>query len=173
MKTPSFSDLNAPKHEGLKQLTSARGALVTPIGPVATMTAPTPRPPASLLEFYLGSDVTRVFADMRDRPDHYSDRQKEIIEFLYTTLPTISTPVTEAEKDELILQFMRPTESALKSRDLVRDITAARHKAKEDAENEEIVMEDGTTLKDHLSGEDSRDKDFTFGKQDAGDKIFI
>lgn len=164
--TPKFSDTHAPKHIGLQRLEQARAALTT-IGPLATHTVPTPQRASSLLEFYLGNDVSRLLGDMMERPDHYSDRQKEIIEFLYGSGP-IGQPVTEAEKDDLVLQLMRSTESSLKSRDLIRDLTAARHKAR-DAENEEIVMEDGTTLKDYLSGDSLQD--FTFETQNSKDKI--
>jgi hypothetical protein len=145
MKSPSFTEQFAPKHEGVAQLAALlRPPSVQQLAIAALAPASVPERPKTFIEFYLGGDIRSIYDDMRARPDHYDDRQKQVIEHLMNSAP-VTEPVT----------------------DKVRELTSARHK-QEQAENDAIVMEDGRTLTDHLqTGGPS------FEKQDFGDKIII
>jgi hypothetical protein len=173
---PSFTDLYAPKHTGIEDLKKRLAPV--PYGGLAQVApAEGPRPTSpTLLEFYLGKDLRQIYDDMRARPDHYDERQKAIIEHLVNQV-AVDMAVTDREKDDLLLHWMRPSEVASKSQDLVRRLSDARHrKEQEDKENEEIIMEDGQSLKDHLEGkppEPGAPGEPTFEKQDFGDKIIF
>jgi hypothetical protein len=166
-----FSEQYGAKHEGLEKLRSLLEApnFVDKVysGVFSGMADPKPFP-STLLEFYLGNDLRQIYDDIRARPDHYDDRHKEIIEHLVHGA-AIPGELTNRDRDDLFFRWMRPTEVEAKSKDLARKITDARHK--EDAENAEIILEDGRSLKDHLEGEDSRKAEPSFEKQDFGDKI--
>lgn len=165
--TKKFTDLHGPKHEGLEAFGKALEDLrATPDfrGLFSGTAEPLPRP-RTLLEFYLGNDLRQLLQDVRARPEHYSERQREIVEHLCGTGGAVEPP-TDQEKDELLLHFTRSTEAEAKSRDLIREMTAARHR-KEDKENEETIMEDGRSLKDHL------ESDPTYETQSFGDKIIV
>ncbi len=167
MKNPSFTEQFAPKHEGVAQLAALlRPPSVQQLAIAALAPASVPERPKTFIEFYLGGDIRSIYDDMRARPDHYDDRQKQVIEHLMNSAP-VTEPVTDKERDDVFLQFMRNETAAKSSRDTVRELTSARHK-QEQAENDAIVMEDGRTLTDHLqTGGPS------FEKQDFGDKIII
>lgn len=174
-KQPSFTDLYAPKHQGIEDLKTRLAPV--PYGGLAQVAPPAPQivRSSSLLEFYMGKDLRQLYDDMRARPDHYDDRQKELIEHLVNGVPLSPDP-TDREKDDLLLRWVRSTEVESKSQQLVRQISDARHrKEQEDRENEEIVMEDGQTLKDHLEGKQQTPggEEPTFEKQDFGDKIIF
>lgn len=173
MKKPSFTDLSAPKHDGVEKLKQ----LLKPVDFKGVFTATTevkPAPPRTLLEFYVGNDLRQIYDDMRARPSHYDDRQKALLEHLVGQTPSLEPAPTDREKDDLLIHWMRSTEVDARSRDLTREISAARHrKEKEDAENEEIVMEDGRTLKQHIDGAEGQAEDPSFEKQDFGDKIIV
>ena len=173
-KVPSFTDLFLPRHEGtsaLRQAMSPSGTSLPTVKQlaIASLAPPDVAPkPKSLMEFYMGGDLRTLYDDTRARPDHYDDRQKQVIEHLmYGT--ALTEPVTDKEKDDLFLQYVRNEQVAKSTKDTIRELTGARHK-QEQAENDAIVMEDGRTFSDHLKTEEPGG---SFEKQDFGDKIII
>lgn len=168
MKKPlSFVEQYAPRHSGLEQLAE----LMKPVQHrlFAATTAPVPRP-ATLLEFYLGNDFRQILDDVHLRPDHYTDRQKEILSNLAHGTPA-STPVMDQEKDELFLQWQRQSDLSAKSRDLVKEISDARHREK--ADDDETIMDDGRSLSEHRQQQQEEERSPSFERQDYGDKIIV
>jgi hypothetical protein len=128
---------------------------------------PVPRP-QTLLDFYLNGDLRQILNDADLRPDHYTDRQREVLRHLvYGT--QASSPVTTKDKDDLFYQWTRQSELSSKSKELVSAISDARHR-QEATENEGIIMDDGRSLAEHQQGPSSSP---TFEGQDFGDKIII
>jgi len=171
---PSFTDLFLPRHAGVAQLgqTMSSSGMTFPTVKqlaIASLAPPNAAPrPTSLMEFYMGNDLRTLYDDTRARPDHYDDRQKQVIEHLMYGA-TLAEPVTDKEKDDLFLQYVRNEQAAKSTKDTIRDLTGARHK-QEQAENDAIVLEDGRTFSDHLKTEEPGG---SFEKQDFGDKIII
>lgn len=167
-----FVEMYAPKHQGLEDLKTRilPPKPEVPYKPMGTTAPLPPAPASSLLDFYL-NDLRVVQADMQARPDHYDDRQKEVIESLLNKTE-LARPITAAEKDEIALQYVRDTQLARQSRDSLQRVTNARHTEQED--DAETIMEDGRSLKDHKEdGTAARgDMSFVFQKQN-GDKIII
>ena len=100
--SPSFTDLFLPRHEGISELAKimSPSAMTFPTVKqlaIASLAPPDVAPkPKSLIEFYMGSDLRPLYDDTRARPDHYDDRQKQVIEHLmYNT--TLAEPVTDKE----------------------------------------------------------------------------
>lgn len=171
--TDLFRPLTMTRHHGLQQLEEAGRALHSgkvpefkPLGSLAIGPAPQPR---LLLDFYV-QDPRALQEDMLARPDHYDDRQKEIITSLVDGTP-LARPATDDEKNEIVMQYVRDTELARQSRDSVQRVTNARH---EDEDDQETIMEDGRSLKEHKQDGTARrgDQSFIFEKQN-GDKIII
>lgn len=156
-----------PKHEGLEQLQALREKLKAPPAHKGMQdwqdanlrftdfkkyqgtfarTSPPVAPPKDMLEMYLGSDLRQLQQDMLERPDHYTDRQHEILQNLIHGV-TVSPPPTTQERDELLYSLVRPTEVARKTKDLIEKITEERNKEEVErrSEEDETIMEDGRT----------------------------
>ena len=172
--SPSFTDLFLPRHSGsleLAKVMSPSGMTFPTVKQlaIASLAPPDVAPkPKSLIDFYMGNDLRPLYDDTRARPDHYDDRQKQVIEHLMYNA-ALAEPVTDKERDDLFLQYVRNEQVAKATKDKIRDLTGARHK-QEQAENDAIVMEDGRTFSDHLKAEEPGG---SFEKQDFGDKIII
>ena len=65
--------------------------------------------PKTLVDFYLGGDFSKLYADLCARPDHYNDRQSAIIRAKYMKQPCHPEP-TEAEVNGLVMQLTRTTD---------------------------------------------------------------
>lgn len=165
MKKPSFTDQHAPKHPGLEEWAELMKPVQHRI--FVTTAPPVPRP-QTLLEFYLNGDLRQILNDMAARPDHYSDRQREVLHHLVHGSQTTS-PVTTQEKDDLFYQWQRQSDLSAKSKEMVSAISDARHQ-REKSENEEIIMEDGRSLADHQNAQESTP---TFENQSFGDRIIV
>lgn len=161
-KPPSFLDLHAPKHKGLEEWDSLIKGMKEPVPFTSHFSTMAPRQegPKTLLDFYLNGDIRQILEDSLERPDHYSDRQRQILLHLSASIPP-NPPVTDLEKDELVYQWQRQTELEQKSKEVVEKITNARH----DQEDNKIVMENGQTLTEWTES--------SFERQDHGDKIII
>lgn len=161
MKKTDFLNTNLPRHteyEALRYLidgSPARAAqrLKNYVGIFSTTADVKSQKPSNLLEIY-APDLREIAEDCRQRPDHYDDRQKELIAHLVDRRP-LRTPATDLEKNELLLTFMR--RSAAKSKETPKP---------KKEEDEEIVLEDGRTLSEVTA-------DATFEKQDFGDIVLI
>lgn len=165
-KQLSFVEQHAPKHQGLEEWNE----LMKPVQHrIFAGTAPPPPRPQTLLEFYLGNDLRQLVDDMHARPEHYTDRQREILHHLVHGTQ-VSSPVDMHEKDELFLQWQRQSDLSAKSKDLVKKITDARHEA-EKAEDEETIMPDGRSLAEHRQQQENALP--SFEAQNFGDKIII
>jgi len=105
------------------------------------------------LELYLGENLHPLHADVVSRPEHYTDRQKEIVLALHTKAPITVEP-TEAELNDVILQMSRPTDLAKKSKDIMSKATT------KDISDDAIM-------------EDDKEKVPTFEDQDFGKLITI
>lgn len=162
MKKPqTFTELYLPKHEGLERWDllkeGNRGRALLAFAEAATTVAPTElEEPKGLLELYTGGNYAHLSDDVARRPDHYTDRQKEIVDSLIHK-KKLPEPPTEREKTDLLLQLTRSTQSARATKEINRKMTEPKK------EEEEIVLEDGKTLKEQAS----------FEKQDFGDKILV
>jgi hypothetical protein len=167
MKTTSFIDQHAPKHQGLSEWSELMKPVQHRI--FVSTTAPVPRP-QTLFEFYLGGDLREILNDMEMRPEHYSERQREVIQHLAHGYQT-PTPVTAQEKDDIFYQWQRQSDLSAKSKEMVSAISDARHQ-RERKENEEIIMDDGRSLADHQSSQESAPTP-TFENQSFGDKIIV
>ena len=88
--TPSFTERHAP----------------SVFLPMTESPAATKKPARSLLEHYLDGDVSPLLRDAEERPTHYTAAQKALIERLRLT-----QPVSLAEKNELMLQYVRRTDA--------------------------------------------------------------
>lgn len=166
----SFTDRHMPKHQGLETLESLKARMNAPPSTFsATVVAP-PKP-QSLLDFYFKDNLELFVQDMHARPDHYDDRQKEVIQHLVGM--GVGAAPTEAEKDELALQYVRDTGLARQSRDLVRKLTDARHE-QEKRDGDATIMEDGRTLSDTMADgpQDKGIAGFVFEQQN-GDKVIV
>lgn len=165
MRLRSFTEINAPKHEGLEEWKE----LMKPVQhrQFVALVEPVERP-KTLLEFYLGNDLRQLLNDMEVRPEHYTDRQQEVLRHLVLGA-LVSSPVTTQDKDDLFYQWMRQSDLSAKSKDLVSAITDARHR--ESAEDASIIMDDGRSLAEHQ--QHSAGSPATFETQGFGDKIII
>jgi hypothetical protein len=112
-----------------------------------------PARPTSLLDMYLGSDLRALYQDTQARPAHYEDRQREVAELLLRG--GADSSVTELEKNELFLTYLRTTEAQAS---LIEQNAKA-------SGPEEIILEDGTVLVE--------DAEPSFEKQDFDDEIII
>lgn len=165
-KQLSFVEQHAPRHRGLEEWAE----LMKPVQHrlfVATA-QPVPRP-QTLIEFYLGNDLRQLMEDMYERPEHYTDRQREVLHHL-THGTQLSSRVDSYEKDELFLQWQRQSDLSTKSKELVKKITDARH-LEERSENEETIMDDGRSLAEHQQAQENAPP--SFEAQDFGDKIIV
>jgi hypothetical protein len=149
---PAMKTWKELKDDGLPALLKRKPAIFSGL-------VETPARPTNLLEMYLGQDVRQIYQDLEQRPDHYSDRQKEIIRNLMYA-EHLAAPVTDEEKNELLLHFMRPTKLEEQSQQLQSKLRGA--------DDEPIILSDGTSLDESGSAPSG-----TFEAQDDGDFILI
>lgn len=169
----SFIDQFRPRHKPLEDLqklmsaprAEAHAAFTEYRGTFASTSDTRAKRPSNLVELYLGNDIRAIAQDAAERPDHYDARQHAIIAALSAGKAAIDSKITDLEMNDLLLQWMRPTEIEQKSRKLTK---------KED-DDDVVVMEDGRTLSEHLEDEKSRSQfEGTFQDQDSfGDKIIL
>lgn len=115
--------------------------------------------PSNLLDVYLRGDMRQIIQDFWMRPDHYSPRQQDILIAL-SQYQDPDPAITDAEKTDLLLTWMRDTATQQRFRELNKKTTDP---------DEEIVLEDGRTLDESVKAEKEPD----FETQDFGDKIII
>lgn len=121
--------------------------------------------PTNLLDLY-AQDIREIYFDAQRRPEHYDERQHAILQQLVAKLPG---DITDAEKNELLLTFTRPSVPKEERDRRIREQEKLRKK-REQEENEEILLEDGRSLADAIEDEKSNG---VFEKQDFGDKIIV
>lgn len=168
---PDFVDSHRPRHELLERMRSMAGG-----GDRAQSfqrfqghfreTAQLPPRPKTLLDMYLFGDVRQILQDAAIRKDHYEQRQHEILGALMTKTE-LDQPITDAEKNELFLTWLRDTEAAKATKERNAKITDPKGGVKG---GDDIVLEDGRTLNESMK--DAR-SGATFEKQDYGDQIII
>jgi len=86
--------------------------------------------PSNLLDLYL-PDIREIYRDSVARAEHYDQRQHDCVSHL-ATQSVLETPITDTEKNELLLTFMRRTAEKVVA------------KVASKPEPEEIILEDGT-----------------------------
>lgn len=125
--------------------------------------------PTNLLDLY-ATDIREIYLDVQRRPDHYDERQREIVEALMMNL---KKEITDQEKNDLLVTFMQRTVDK-KERERKAQEEDRRRKKKEQEENDEIVLEDGRTLSESVAAEKAQQQyEGIFEKQDFGDKIIV
>lgn len=162
VRIEDFVKKYAPKHEGLEAVKSVESEASTPADRLAAIartfavkeTAKT-KPSHGLFDTYV-KDPGDIRADTQQRPEHYTDRMKEVAEALADRRES-SPPVTEQDKSSLLLQYMRSTESSSIVRKAVSQTTDSRH----GDGDEGIVLEN------------EKPKKPTFEDQDYGPSIVI
>lgn len=103
----------------------------------------------SLFDAYIPQGIDQIKADMLQRPNHYDDQQRTVVDKILR-----NEPVTVREKNELVLDYIRPSVPKLQT-----PVTNG-------TDEDEIVFEDGTTLREAEAA-------MTFENQNFGDKIII
>jgi hypothetical protein len=121
--------------------------------------------PTNLLDLY-AQDIREIYFDAQRRPEHYNERQHAILQQLVAKMPG---NITNAEKNELLLTFIRPSVPK-KERDRRILEQEKLRKKREQEENEKILLEDGRSLADAIEDEKS---DWIFEKQNFSDKIIV
>jgi hypothetical protein len=119
-----FVDRHAPTHpahSGFAEANAPQMARSPEFGELG------PRPeevrtPQTLVDMYLNGDFTKLFADTKDRPEHYTPRQREIVEARHLGRDLNPEPTT-AEINDLVLELVRATDTAKKSRDIIQRVT--------------------------------------------------
>ena len=173
---PTFVDLHRPRHKemeawsALMKSKSPQG-LVEFAGTFAATTDTKKSRPSNLLDLYLGNDCRQLAVDLLARPDHYDERQHQLIAFL-TAGGKLDRAITDAEKNELMMTLMRPTASDLALRERNRR-EAERRRKQEQEDDEYTLLEDGTSVADALGTEKAKRDAATFEKQDFGDRIIV
>lgn len=100
---------NQPEHGSLNKLKAdMSGFRLTPL-------EKGPRPQKSLWEIY--GALPELLADIRKRPEHYSEEQLQWVRALAGE--SVGPLPTEQEKTDLLLQFLRRTDVARTSRELL------------------------------------------------------
>jgi hypothetical protein len=158
-KRKTFLEEHLPPHRGTVALKAALENLTPPdfVTSIGRVAPPVPvRAPENLLEFYLGKDIGVLVEDQLARPDHYTDRQKEIIAHLQSPQ---GTPPTTQELNDLMLQYARSTDAAKRTKETLRAVTAP-----DSSVESQIIMEDGKTLASHMA---EGTGDFVFERQNA------
>lgn len=168
-----FMEAHRPRHEPIEALRNliaappeaAGKSFLEYIGAFTTTADTTKTRPTNLLDLY-AQDIRAIYLDAEQRPDHYDERQHEILNHLMLQAP-LSRELTDEEKNELLLTYMRRSVSKEERNRKIRE-QEARRKKQEQEENEDIVLEDGRTLAEAIEDEKHQG---TFEKQDFGDKI--
>ncbi len=146
---PDFLEDNRPKHDHLEQMQEmAQGedraqAFKDFLGHFVAATEPVKKP-ETLIDMYLQGDMSKLVQDALARPDHYDQRQHEIITALSRDLE-LDTPATVDERNELFITFMRDTEAQKKTKE--------RNQRLSDSGGSGIVLEDGRTLEEAAADE--------------------
>jgi hypothetical protein len=153
--------MSAPKQDFFKSFSEYQGTFA------ATADARSRHTP-NLVELYLGNDIRVLIQDAAERPTHYDDRQHTILMLLSAGKGAAHNKITDLEMNELLLQYMRPTEIAQKSKKIEKKLRAQK-------DEDEIVMADGKTLEEHLDDEKQQKAiDAVFEDQDSfGDKVIL
>lgn len=126
--------------------------------------------PANLLDLY-ATDIREIYLDTQRRPDHYDERQREIVESLMMSTPLKN--VTDQEKNDILVTFMQRTVGK-EERERKAQEEDRRRKKREQEENDEIVLEDGRTLSESVAAEKAQQQyEGIFERQDFGDKIIV
>ena len=110
--------------------------------------------PKTLVDFYLGGDFSKLYADLCARPDHYNDRQKLIIQSKYMKQPCHPEP-TDEECNGLVMQLTRGTDTE-KAHQKILDRLGQRQKAFDIADGAELLGADGkpeSTFEDQTFGD--------------------
>lgn len=157
-KIPDFLATNLPRHEPLdamKRLMDPKDKFDSKDYALSAKLVEPPKRPDSLLEMYGG--VRAVQQDAIQRPQHYTERQHEILLAL-TTGRTAVPEVTRAEKDELMLTFARSTEADAKRKEIIEKLTTP----------DDTLLDDGRTVDQAASDERA-----SFQNQDFDEEIVI
>lgn len=130
MTTPKFLQIldfvetNRPRHEpmeAVKRLADPEDRFDARDFAIGSKLIETPQRPKTLLEMYAA--LPHIVADSRKRQQHYTDRQHDIIAAL-SGRREASPPVRDDEKNELLLTYLRSTESDQKRKDIITKATA-------------------------------------------------
>lgn len=152
-----FIELYRPRHVQLEAFQEAMKEGPVSLERKITVAEEASSPPQSLVDAYLQGDLRQIVQDFWMRPDHYSPRQHDILIAISTGQDPVQAATT-AEKNELLLTWMRDTVTQKKTREMIKKKT------------EDIVLEDGRTLDEAVADEKP---DPTYEAQDFGDKIII
>lgn len=133
-KVPNFIEENLPR-----------------FGPQFVLGPPSAqRKDPSLLDAYFNGDPSRLLLDAAQRPDHYTDEQKKILEALEQKQP-LPPGTSPRELSELVLRFTERTEHRQKREAIVQraqkkleDDPTVKRKEEEDREREEREKAEGT-----------------------------
>jgi hypothetical protein len=170
-----FIEAHRPRHEPIEALRNliaappevAGKSFLEYVGAFAATADTTKTRPTNLLDLY-AQDIREVYLDAQRRPEHYDERQHEMLNHLQHGAP-LSREMTDEEKNELLLTYMRRTISTEERERKIREQDRQR-KRREQEENEDIVLEDGRSLAEAIEDEKNTG---TFEKQDFGDKIIV
>lgn len=119
---PEFITRHTPvlKHYGMEWLDQSKENLESgQPPPVFQSTAPPVAKPESLIDFYLKGDVAPIFADLTQRAEHYTDRQKEIVEAMMAGKEP-HPKATINELNDLMFRWREKTEQVKARREVVR-----------------------------------------------------
>lgn len=125
LQIPDFIETNRPRHEpmeAMKRLADPEDDFgAQSFVALGTKLIETPQRPKTLLDMYAA--LPHIVADSRKRPEHYTDRQHDVITAL-SSRREASPPVRDDEKNELLLTYLRSTEADQKRRDIITKATA-------------------------------------------------
>lgn len=102
-KVPNFIEENRPKFDPGFTLGPALSARKDP----------------SLLEAYFGQDIRQLLLDVSNRPDHYTEEQKNILRALERKEP-LPPGTTTSDINNIVLRFTERTEQRKKREEVVR-----------------------------------------------------
>lgn len=170
-----FMKAHLPRHQPMEALRdliaappeAAGSSFKEYVGAFTTTADTTKTRPTNLLDLY-AQDIRELYLDAQRRPEHYDERQHELLNHLMTKAP-LSRPMTDAEKNELLLTYMRRTITKEERERKIKDQDSRRKKREQD-EDDETIMEDGRSLSETIEGEKGTG---TFERQDFGDKIIV
>jgi hypothetical protein len=174
-----FVEENLPRHEPIEAM---RSLIASPqedlgksfleyVGTFVTTADTTRVRPNNLLDLY-EINIRQVYQDAHQRPEHYDDRQHEILDHMAMGRPLTRSP-TDPEKNELVLTFLRRSTSEAERRRRAQEQDRHRRR-QEQEENDDIILEDGSSVSDAIESEKAqKNYEAVFEKQDFGDKVII
>ena len=133
----SFVERHAPRHPAHRGFVQTHAPKIT-LGPRREEVSQ----PKTLVDFYLDGDFARLYADLCSRPDHYDERQAQIIRSKFMKQPCHPEP-TDTEINSLVIQLTRSTDTEKKHQKILEQFGHKTQKAFDIGDEAVLLGADG------------------------------